>query len=99
MRPIPAGMLDAVAEETHLNPLAHGAPVHVGDPGINDTHTSHRIVMDLLFTEHCLCAALLGIQDLSRPDYGERVELQPGDVPVFWACGVTAIEAILSSSK
>ncbi|KAM7404098.1 hypothetical protein PAMA_004498 [Pampus argenteus] len=41
--------------------------------------------------------ALLGIQDLSRPDYGERVELQPGDVSVFWACGVTAIEAILSS--
>lgn len=39
MRPIPAGMLDAVAEETHLNPLAHGAPVHIGDPGINDTHT------------------------------------------------------------
>lgn len=50
-------------------------------------------------TEHYLCAALLGIQDLSKPDYGERVELQPGDVPVFWACGVTAIEAILSSSK
>ncbi|KAM7376781.1 hypothetical protein PAMP_006488 [Pampus punctatissimus] len=41
--------------------------------------------------------ALLGIQDLSRPDYGERVELQPGDVTVFWACGVTAIEAILNS--
>lgn len=45
MRPIPAGMLDAVVEETHLNPLAHGAPVHIGDPGINDTRTSHRIVM------------------------------------------------------
>ncbi|XP_042245235.1 D-glutamate cyclase, mitochondrial [Thunnus maccoyii] len=73
MRPIPAGLLDAAVEVTHLNPLAHGAPVHIGDP------------------------ALLGIQDLSRPDYGERVELQPGDVTVFWACGVTAIEAILSS--
>nr|XP_020464349.1 UPF0317 protein C14orf159 homolog, mitochondrial [Monopterus albus] len=73
MRPIPAGMLNAAVEVTDLNPLAHGAPVHIGDP------------------------ALLGIQDLSRPDYGERVELQPGDVTVFWACGVTAIEAILSS--
>ncbi|XP_051941692.1 D-glutamate cyclase, mitochondrial isoform X2 [Hippocampus zosterae] len=41
--------------------------------------------------------ALLGIQDLSRPDYGDQVELQPGDVPVFWACGVTAIEAIVRS--
>ena len=36
---------------------------------------------------------------MSRPDYGEQVELQPGDVSVFWACGVTAIEAILSSSE
>lgn len=73
MRPVPAAMLDAAVEVTHMNPLAHGAPVHIGDP------------------------ALLGIQDLSRPDYGEAVELQPGDVPVFWGCGVTAIEAILNS--
>ncbi|XP_068573852.1 D-glutamate cyclase, mitochondrial isoform X2 [Cebidichthys violaceus] len=73
MRPVPAGMLDAAVEVTHLNPLAHGAPVHIGDP------------------------ALLGIQDLSRPNYGGQVQLQPGDVPVFWACGVTAIEAIISS--
>ncbi|TNN62003.1 UPF0317 protein, mitochondrial [Liparis tanakae] len=36
-------------------------------------------------------------RDLSRPDYGEQVQLQPGDVPVFWACGVTAIEAIINS--
>ncbi|XP_061742092.1 D-glutamate cyclase, mitochondrial-like [Nerophis ophidion] len=42
-------------------------------------------------------ADLLGIQDLSRPDYGGPVELQPADVPVFWACGVTAVEAIISS--
>lgn len=47
----------------------------------------------------CVCVALLGIQDLSRLDYGDAVELQPGDVTVFWACGVTAIEAILSSSE
>uniref|UniRef100_A0A1A7XQA6 Chromosome 14 open reading frame 159 n=1 Tax=Iconisemion striatum TaxID=60296 RepID=A0A1A7XQA6_9TELE len=73
MRPVPAGFLDAAAEVTHLNPLAHGAPVHIGDP------------------------ALLGIRDLSKPDYGEPVELHPGDVPVFWACGVTAIEAIIHS--
>nr|XP_061798607.1 D-glutamate cyclase, mitochondrial [Nerophis lumbriciformis] len=42
-------------------------------------------------------AAFLGIKDLSKPDYGDQVDLQPGDVPVFWACGVTAIEAIVSS--
>ncbi|MBI4199627.1 MAG: putative hydro-lyase [Chloroflexi bacterium] len=34
-------------------------------------------------------AAALGIRDLSRPDYGDPPTLRPGDVPVFWACGVT----------
>lgn len=31
----------------------------------------------------------LGIDDLGRPDYGDPAEFAPGDVPVFWACGVT----------
>jgi uncharacterized protein YcsI (UPF0317 family) len=33
--------------------------------------------------------ATLGIADLSRPDYGDAVPVHPGEVPVFWACGVT----------
>jgi len=33
--------------------------------------------------------ALIGIRDLARPDYGDRVDMEPDDVPVFWACGVT----------
>lgn len=31
----------------------------------------------------------IGICDLSRPDYGDAVTLKPGEIPVFWACGVT----------
>lgn len=31
----------------------------------------------------------LGIRDLGRPDFGDPVEIRPGEVPVFWACGVT----------
>jgi len=31
----------------------------------------------------------IGIRDLSRPDFGDAVEIRPGEVPVFWACGVT----------
>jgi uncharacterized protein YcsI (UPF0317 family) len=31
----------------------------------------------------------LGIRDLEKPDFGDPVEIQPGEVPVFWACGVT----------
>ncbi|MDQ1286982.1 MAG: hypothetical protein QG622_547 [Actinomycetota bacterium] len=33
--------------------------------------------------------AALGIADLARPDYGDAAEVAPGEVPVFWACGVT----------
>ncbi len=40
----------------------------------------------------------LGIPDLSTPDYGDAVEFAPGDVPVFWACGVTP-QAALTASK
>lgn len=39
--------------------------------------------------------AAIGIADLARPDYGDGVSVQPGEVPVFWACGVTPMEAIL----
>ncbi|MBU6175130.1 MAG: putative hydro-lyase [Planctomycetes bacterium] len=46
-------------------PLAHGAPIHSGDP------------------------SALGIADLSRPDFGEAVTIRSGEIPVFWACGVT----------
>jgi uncharacterized protein YcsI (UPF0317 family) len=33
--------------------------------------------------------AALGIRDLGQPDFGDAVEIRPGEVPVFWACGVT----------
>jgi len=31
----------------------------------------------------------IGIVDLSRPDYGDAVPVRAGELPVFWACGVT----------
>ncbi|WP_411284341.1 putative hydro-lyase, partial [Lapillicoccus sp.] len=31
----------------------------------------------------------LGIADLARPDFGDPVDVHDGDVPMFWACGVT----------
>ena len=38
--------------------------------------------------------AALGIPDLSRPDYGDAVAVLPGEIPVFWACGVTSQAAL-----
>lgn len=39
----------------------------------------------------------LGITDLAEPDFGEPVELADGDVPTFWACGVTPQAALIES--
>ncbi|MAZ31973.1 MAG: hypothetical protein CMO06_02320, partial [Thalassospira sp.] len=50
--------------------LAHGAPVHIGDP------------------------ASIGISDLMKPDFGDEPVVDEGDIPVFWACGVTPQMAI-----
>ena len=66
MRPIARSRVADAVRISGEQPLAHGAPVHAGDP------------------------AALGIHDLSRPDFGEDGGLLPGEVPVFWACGVTS---------
>ena len=66
MRPIPESRVDEAVRISDEQPLAHGAPVHAGDP------------------------AALGIGDLARPDWGEDGGLRRGEVPVFWACGVTS---------
>jgi uncharacterized protein YcsI (UPF0317 family) len=31
----------------------------------------------------------IGIADLGRPQFGDPVTIRPGEIPVFWACGVT----------
>jgi uncharacterized protein YcsI (UPF0317 family) len=33
--------------------------------------------------------AAIGVRDISKPDFGDSVEIRPGETPVFWACGVT----------
>jgi len=33
--------------------------------------------------------AAIGIGDIARPDFGDPVEIRHGELPVFWACGVT----------
>ncbi len=73
MRPIPAPMIPKAVTVTARFPMAHGAPVHIGDP------------------------AAIGITDLSRPEWGDPQEFRAGDVPVFWACGVTPQAVALAS--
>ena len=39
----------------------------------------------------------LGILDIARPHFGDPAEPERGDVPVFWACGVTPQAALVAS--
>jgi uncharacterized protein YcsI (UPF0317 family) len=39
----------------------------------------------------------IGIKDLSRPDFGDPVTIRQGEIPVFWACGVTSALAATSA--
>jgi uncharacterized protein YcsI (UPF0317 family) len=41
----------------------------------------------------------LGIRDLQQPDYGDPVPIEPGEIPVFWACGVTPQSVALASKS
>jgi uncharacterized protein YcsI (UPF0317 family) len=40
----------------------------------------------------------LGIRDLGKPDFGDPVTIRPGEIPVFWACGVTP-QAVAMQAK
>ena len=40
----------------------------------------------------------LGLVDLSAPDFGDAVTIKPGEVPVFWACGVTPQAALAEAA-
>ncbi len=39
----------------------------------------------------------IGISDLSQPDWGDSVEIKEGEVPVYWACGVTPQNVLLAA--
>ncbi len=65
MRAIDAGQVERADEIAARYPLAHGRPVHAGDP------------------------AEIGIADVTSPDWGDPAPVEGGQVPVFWACGVT----------
>jgi uncharacterized protein YcsI (UPF0317 family) len=74
MRPLTPGQAFEASRICARFPLAHGSPVHFGDP------------------------AAIGIRDINNPDYGDAVDIRPGEVPVFWACGVTP-QAALARGK
>jgi uncharacterized protein YcsI (UPF0317 family) len=39
----------------------------------------------------------IGIKDVAKPDFGDAVKIKPGELPVFWACGVTPQAAVMAA--
>ena len=39
---------------------------------------------------------VIGIIDIDQPDFGDRVTIRDGEVPVFWPCGVTPQNVIMN---
>lgn len=74
LRAIPEDRVDEATAISRGFPLAHGGPVHVGDP------------------------SAIGIDDITRPDWGDAAPLPKGHVPMFWACGVTPQAAIAAAA-
>ena len=40
---------------------------------------------------------MIGITDLSHPDFGDPVTIKEGEIPVFWPCGVTPQAVVMAS--
>ena len=71
MRAIDANRVDEAVEISRRYPMAHGGPVHIGDP------------------------SSIGLDDLSKPDWGDSPAPVGDKTPVFWACGVTPQNAVM----
>ena len=40
--------------------------------------------------------AHIGIADIAKPDFGDAVTIKDGEIPVFWACGVTPQSIVMN---
>lgn len=38
----------------------------------------------------------IGIKNINKPDFGDKVTIKEGEVPVFWPCGVTPQSVIMN---
>ena len=41
--------------------------------------------------------AAIGVKDIAHPEFGDPIDIREGEVPVFWACGVTPQSIVMNS--
>ncbi|GHV64811.1 UPF0317 protein YcsI [Spirochaetia bacterium] len=85
---VPAGIFHGKMVVS-MRPLAHDQIVRA----VNVTASMPRVHGAPV---HIGDPAVIGIRDINKPDFGDSVTINPGEVPVFWACGVTPQSVIMS---
>jgi uncharacterized protein YcsI (UPF0317 family) len=68
------------------------------EQAIRATQVTSRFVRAHGAPVHVGNPAAIGILNIDDPDYGDAVEIREGEVPVFWACGVTP-QAVATQSR
>ena len=86
-----------------LNPLNGGEAVDRQDRrqmarGVRAVQVTTRFHLTHGAPVHMGRPEKIGIADLSAPDFGDAVTIRPGEIPVFWACGVTSQLAATSAA-
>jgi uncharacterized protein YcsI (UPF0317 family) len=86
--------IDCLATRTFSSPLVVSMRPFTPQDAIRAVEITSRFAKAHGSPIHISNPEQLGIADLSRPDYGDTVTIREGEVPVFWACGVTTQTAI-----
>jgi uncharacterized protein YcsI (UPF0317 family) len=68
------------------------------DQAIRATQVTARFARAHGAPVHIGDPAAIGVAAVDRPDYGDPVEIRDGELPVFWACGVTP-QAVAAESR
>jgi len=87
--PMYATSLDCVPAGPFRGPMVVSMRPMTPEQAIRAVEVTARFPMTHGTPVHIGDPAAIGIADLERPDWGEPTVLEPGEVPVFWACGVT----------
>ncbi len=92
------GMFVTDIETTPAGPFSGGMVVSMRpmkmDDAIRATAICSRFPHAHGAPVHMGDPAAIGIKDIGTPDWGDPTDFRDGEIPVFWACGVTPQNAV-----
>lgn len=95
------GMYITNIETEPAGPFSGGTVVSMRPLKINDAVRASAICARFPHAHgapvHIGDPAQIGIKDINAPDWGDATEFRDGEIPVFWACGVTPQNAVRSA--